>query len=48
MPRNEQHISTEQQFVPLTYVGPYVLPILAFWFCCVWAEGLKISFSPMF
>lgn len=40
MPPNEQHVSTEQQFVPLTYVGPYVLPILEFLVLLCTGKGL--------
>lgn len=44
MPPNEQHISTEQQFVPLTYVGPYVLPIPEFLLLLCMGKGLENLF----
>lgn len=44
MPPNEQHVSTEQQFVPLTYVGPYVLPILEFLVLLCMGKGLDNLF----
>lgn len=44
MPPDEQHGSTEQQFVPLTYVGPYVLPILEFLVLLCTGKGLENLF----
>lgn len=44
MPPNKQHVSTEQQFVPLTYVGPYVLPILEFLVLLCMGKGFENLF----